>query len=127
MSEIIDRIAKYRKMRGISHDAMAANLNITQAAYSKLEKGETKLSVDRLYKISEILEQSLEDLMGLENKYSQNIHQNEHFTVVGHQTVENLHTENKKIYDQLQSLYQDQINHLTGEVAFLREQLSNWK
>lgn len=39
-----------------SQDYMALKLNITQNAYSKTEMGKTKLSVQRLYQIAEILD-----------------------------------------------------------------------
>ena len=42
---------------------MAFDLGISQVAYSKLEKNETKLNVDRLYKIAEILDTKVSDLL----------------------------------------------------------------
>lgn len=90
-----------RKNRSISHEAMATNLDLSQAAYSKIEKGETKLSIERIYKIAEILDSSVEELMGFQSKYSQEIKDNEHFTVIAHQEVENLFQENKQISDKL--------------------------
>ena len=63
--DIIENIRTIRKNRGISHEAMAANLGISQASYTKLEQKETKLTVDRLYKIAEILEMKVEDLLNI--------------------------------------------------------------
>jgi len=101
MDDILKRVVSLRKNRGISHEAMATNLDLSQAAYSKIEKGETKLSIERLYKIAEILDSTVEELMGFQNKYSQEIKDNEHFTVIAHQEVENLFQENKEISDKL--------------------------
>ena len=101
MEDILKRVISLRKNRGISHEAMATNLDLSQAAYSKIEKGETKLSIERLYKIAEILDSSVEELMGFQSKYSQEIKDNEHFTVIAHQEVENLFQENKEISDKL--------------------------
>lgn len=45
---------------------MAEPLGISQNAYSRLENGETKLDVDRLRKIAEVLEVAPEDLLNPE-------------------------------------------------------------
>ena len=50
--DILSNIREIRKEKGISHEAMAVNLGIGQAAYTKLESKETKLKVDRVYKIA---------------------------------------------------------------------------
>ena len=66
MENIIKRIKEIRKEKGISHDAMAFDLGISQVAYSKIEKNETKLTLERLYKIADILNTKIYDLLGLE-------------------------------------------------------------
>ena len=66
MEEVINRIKEIRKEKGISHEAMAFDLGISQVAYSKIEKNETKLTLERLYKIADILESKVSNLLGLE-------------------------------------------------------------
>ncbi len=53
MEKIINKIREIRKDRGYSHEYMAHLLDISQVAYSKIEKNETKLTVERLFKIAE--------------------------------------------------------------------------
>lgn len=48
-------IRKVREHKGYTQDYLAAKLKISQNAYSKLELGYSKLTVDRLFKISSIL------------------------------------------------------------------------
>ena len=55
MNEIIDRISRYRYNKGLSYENMAEELNISPSAYRKIEAKETKLTVERLFKIAEIL------------------------------------------------------------------------
>ena len=55
------RIARI-KMK-LSQQNMADELNITQAAYSKLERDETRMDLDRIYEIAEILKMSPFELM----------------------------------------------------------------
>ena len=79
--EIIENIKKIRANKGISHEAMAANLGMSQAAYTKLERKETKLTVDRLYDIAKILEVKVEDLMNFkQGSFRQDIYNNETVT-----------------------------------------------
>ena len=47
---------------------MAEKLDISQAAYSKMEKGDTKISQDKLNKIAESLEVNPDDITDLDNK-----------------------------------------------------------
>ena len=54
MVNVINKIREFRKKKGYSHEYMAHELNMSQVAYSKIEKSETKLSVERLYRIAEI-------------------------------------------------------------------------
>ncbi len=53
-------------MKGYSQDVVANSLEISVRAYSKLERGETQLTVERLYKIAEILEIPVQDVLGFE-------------------------------------------------------------
>ena len=50
-------------IKGYSQEYMAFRLDISQNAYSKLERGETKLTVRRFYEIAEILEISIDNLL----------------------------------------------------------------
>lgn len=62
MIKITNRIKKLRLIKGYSHEYMASRLHISQAAYSKIENNQTKLSVERLFQVSKILEVSLADV-----------------------------------------------------------------
>ena len=65
MENINKRIEKIRREKEYSHEYMAHMLDISQAAYSKMANNMTKLSVERLYKIAEILEVPVGDLLGI--------------------------------------------------------------
>jgi len=57
ITQIIEKIILKRKLKGISHEDMGFKLGISQAAYTNLENRTSKLSVERLIKIAEILEE----------------------------------------------------------------------
>ena len=53
MEKIINRIKEIRKEKGISHEAMAFDLGISQVAYSKIEKNVNTITVKKLTPFSE--------------------------------------------------------------------------
>jgi transcriptional regulator with XRE-family HTH domain len=64
-------IKNARLMRNYSQDYVAACLQISQNAYSKIEIGKSNVSVERAFKIAQILEVSFEDLIiGTHREYS---------------------------------------------------------
>ena len=52
LEKIIEKITQYRNRKGYTYENMAHDLHITPAAYRKIETGETKLTVERLFKIA---------------------------------------------------------------------------
>jgi transcriptional regulator with XRE-family HTH domain len=112
MESVIDRIKEVRKRKGISHEAMAFNLGISQVAYTKLEKNETKLTIDRLYKIAEVLEIKVNELLEDSTNVSQNIYNNKDFTAIAHQQVENLYQNQMGVYESLVQSKEEQIELL---------------
>lgn len=60
---IHEKIRHLRELRRLRDEDMAERLGISQSTYSRLEKGEIKLDVERLRKIAEILEVPVEDLL----------------------------------------------------------------
>jgi transcriptional regulator with XRE-family HTH domain len=63
MNMIGEKIRIRRLTKNYSQEYMAFMLEISQAAYSNLEREETKLTIDRIYEIAEILEMSPFELM----------------------------------------------------------------
>lgn len=110
MEKIINKIRDIRKNKGYSHEYMAHLLDISQVAYSKIEKNETKLTVDRLYKISEILESKIEDLLDIKSDkiYNQDLKDNS----IGHQEIQNMYQDNKEVYEKLIIAKDEQIGLL---------------
>jgi len=107
MEKIINKIRDIRKDKGFSHEYMAHMLDISQVAYSKIEKNETKLSVERLYKIAEILEAKIEDVLDIkaDKIYNQDLKDNS----IGHQEIQNMYQDNKEVYEKLIASKEEQI------------------
>jgi|SRR6476661_491587 len=58
-----ERIRIERIRRGYSQEYMAYELNISQNAYSKVERQQSELTVKRLYAIAKILEMDVKELL----------------------------------------------------------------
>ncbi|MBS1526465.1 MAG: helix-turn-helix transcriptional regulator [Bacteroidetes bacterium] len=56
MNDVGEKIRLQRLTKNYSQEYMAFMLDISQAAYSKIERGETELTLKRIYEIAEILE-----------------------------------------------------------------------
>ncbi|PJB15284.1 MAG: transcriptional regulator [Flavobacteriales bacterium CG_4_9_14_3_um_filter_32_8] len=53
--KLFEKVRALRKAKGFSQSAMAEKLNLSQKAYSKIECGETHLTLERLDEISNLL------------------------------------------------------------------------
>lgn len=123
IERILKKIRETRKLKGLSHENMAHELNISPSAYNKLERSETTLSLERLLKIREVLELPFSDLF--EIKTGDVYHQDLKDNAVGHLdlkdqsigNVQNLYQENREIIEKLIQNQQD-------EIQFLRELLA---
>lgn len=62
-AEIGTFIRQKRENLKISQEAVAFFLEISQAAYSKIERNETKVKVDQVYKIAEYFGVSIYELL----------------------------------------------------------------
>jgi len=97
MNKIGFNIRKIREAKGFSQDYMANVLDISQASYARLENEDTKVTVDRLYKIAEVLDTNIIDFFSADIVTIQN--QNNYEGSYG--LVQNLTIENKDIYEKL--------------------------
>ena len=115
MNDMISKnIRKYREIKGFSQEYMANQLDINQASYAKIENNSTKLTVERLFAISKLLETEITDLLDLKNQTIYNVYDNEFG--VGKQNVENLYQENKEVYEKL-------IQSKDEQIALLKQML----
>lgn len=118
---IIGRMIRLeREEKGYSQDNMAHELGISQKAYSKIESGETNLSVERIMQITKALDIEITDLLckgdditvkKISKSQSVNFEQSD---VTNH---------NNGLEERERTLYEKRITHLEQEVAFLRKLL----
>ncbi len=64
---VAGNIRKIRAFRNYTQDYLAAKLEISQNAYSKIELGYSKITLERLYNICSILEVDILQILNFEN------------------------------------------------------------
>jgi transcriptional regulator with XRE-family HTH domain len=68
IKKIVTSIKTLRELKGISRKEIALQLNIGVSGYSKIERGEIDLTLNKLFKISEIIGYSLIEIIEFEPK-----------------------------------------------------------
>ncbi|MBF4494150.1 helix-turn-helix transcriptional regulator [Flavobacterium sp. JLP] len=67
-TSIKNKIKSIRELKNYTQEYMAEQLGVTQAGYSKIEKGKTILSYVKLVEIARILEVSVEDIISFDSE-----------------------------------------------------------
>jgi transcriptional regulator with XRE-family HTH domain len=73
IKKVAANIRKVREHRNYTQEYLAAKLKISQNAYSKIELGYTKITIDRLFHIADILEVTSAELLNEDAAESINI------------------------------------------------------
>lgn len=118
MEQIIAKIVQHRNRKGYTYENMADELELTPAAYRKIETGETKLTVERLFRISTILETPVNEILD----FDKNVHQQINYgnENIYQQKIEHFYQENKEITDQLIKAKDQLIEQLQNEIMYLK-------
>ncbi len=111
-----NKIRMMRELRGLKQDYIAAQLEMTQNGYGKIERDETDVSYSRLENICKILGISTTDLI--------NFDQNKLEMSITNSQNQNVYTQAYLIQNQEgKELYEKRIADLQNEITFLREML----
>ena len=118
IAQVIERIVQGRNKKGYTYENMAVELDPTTAAYRKIETGETKLTLERLFKISDILEVPVGELLAIEKSVNQQV--NNGNSNVYNQKIDHFYQENREITEQLNKAKDELIAQLKQENEYLR-------
>ncbi|MFV0411503.1 MAG: helix-turn-helix domain-containing protein [Paracoccus sp. (in: a-proteobacteria)] len=105
-----EKIRKIRELKGFSQEYMAEKLDISQRAYSKLEREETKLDWNRITGISHVLEIDPIDLIQFDD------------SLIFHNCSQSgkINEIHNHFPEELKQQYEKRIKQLEDEIAFLR-------
>ena len=108
-----------REAQGFSQEYVASKLNLSQQAYSNLEKNPDNVSVKRMKELSEILSVPLTSIIGEEDTYiQQNFQQQggQASTVMNVQSNDNI----KEVYERYIKDLKDDIQNLRSQIEFMQ-------
>ena len=105
------RIRKARELKAYSQALVSEKLGITQKAYSKLERGETKLNWDKLNQLSEIFEIDIWELINTKKE----------LTLEVNNSLDTAHI-NVDLLEKLIRQYEDKIKSLESKVQNLNKE-----
>jgi transcriptional regulator with XRE-family HTH domain len=123
------KLKRLREIKNLKQEDVAKRLNISKQAYSKIERDETKLDIQRIMDLSEIFEVSAEELLRGE---SCNVNLNQPKECNNQQFSGNLSTINNHYYygNEITPLLQktiesqqETIKRLESELLYLRKLL----
>lgn len=125
MNNIALNIRKIREQKGFSQEYVAQELDISQASYARLESEETKITVDRLFRLAEIFQIEVTEFF---NEGRLNIQtQNNYEGAYGNGYVQNLTIANNEMIDKLMESYQVRLQEKDQQIEFLKSLLTNKK
>lgn len=117
LESVEENIRKIRELKSYSQEYVAGKLDLSVRAYSKIENGETQLTINRLNQISEILEVTPQQVLGFDERFIFSHCENP----VGMSGTN--HNEYYAFSEKERMQYEERISHLEEEVSFLRKQL----
>lgn len=107
------KIKQLRELRNLTQDHVATQLGLTTRAFSKIETGETQLTINRLNEISAILGIDPIELLGFDDKQVFNNFKQDGYIGINHINIP------EKLIQQ----YEKTIQVLEDEVALLKSLL----
>lgn len=72
-----DNIKKFRELKNITRESIAADLEMSVSGYSKIERNEVDLTISRIQKIAQILEIDISQILNFDATQIFNITHNQ--------------------------------------------------
>lgn len=104
------KIKQIRELKNITQDFIAKQLEISTRAYSKIENGETQLTINRLNEISAILKVDPMEVLGFDEKNIFNINNCREYVGINHISMP------EKLIQQ----YEETIKALKAQIELLK-------
>lgn len=109
-----DSIKKFRELKNITREHMAAELGLSVSAYGNIERNKTDLTISRIQKIAEILEVDISQIMNFDAAQIFNISNNQ--LVQASVKTENMHIHTEEKYIAMLERENERLRKLVGEI-----------
>ncbi len=126
MEKIESKIRNIRELKNLTQEYMADKLGISQAAYSKIENGNTKVSYEKLQDIAKIMGVKVEDIQSFDTqKYFHsfnNIKESNIDSVVVHsmdETIKKLYEDKIVLLEKLLSKTEQDLNKYVDKFGYI--------
>lgn len=96
MKDLHERIIYFRKKSNLTQKEVSEKIGLTHSNYVPIEKGRTKISIDKIEKLAEIFNVSISELLGIDNSSV--------VAVDNSEALENLRKENESLQKELNFL-----------------------
>jgi len=115
MIDVQEKIKNIRELKNLTQEYVAEKLGITQAAYSKIESGTTKISYDKLFQISNILGIEIQELLNFDSqKIFNNLNNvkgnNNGITLATKEDIATLYEDKIKLLEKLLFITENELN-----------------
>ena len=117
-TQIPEKLRKIREIKGYSQEYVALQMDISHRQYQRIESGEADVSLSKLEEACRVMEISLEQLMGFDERFILNNCTNKNSVLGGNEVTLNVH-----FPEDMVKVFTDRIEHLEGEIVYLREML----
>lgn len=116
MNNVGLNVRKFREKKGFSQEYVAERLGINQSTYGKLERDMSNITLDRLFKIADVLEEDITTLLDIGKK---NIFNNNHLNN-SNGYVETINNDYKVMVEELKLAYEKMLAMKDEQITFLQ-------
>ena len=94
IKDISSNIKKFRELKSLTREYLAAELEMSVSGYSKIERGEIDLTVSKLQKIADVLDVSVSEILNFDATTIFNISNNHQVQNLGNKENHNINNSN---------------------------------
>ena len=116
MNNIGDNIKKFRELKNITREQIAADLKMSLSNYSKIERGEIDLTISRVQEIANVLEVDVSQILNFDASQIFNTSNNQLVQGV-YAKAENIHFHGDDYKEKYIALLEKEVARLKGLVG----------
>ncbi|GAB4396045.1 MAG: hypothetical protein OHK0053_08770 [Microscillaceae bacterium] len=115
INKIGERIKKFCELRNYTQESLAVKLDMTPQGYGKIERNEVEVSLTKLSKIADLLNTTIQDILGFEDRFVFHNQECQQQNVSYNQAIN---------FKEIQSIYEERISDLKAEINRLHNLLA---